>query len=586
LKDYAGFDVPFLMLTFPIMMSAWWGGFGPGILATIITAVAANYFQYPYRSFEIYNAATAIQLVIHIALGIAMSWLIAVRNQAQVRTEYQRKWLGVMLSSIGDAVIATDTQGVIMYVNPIAQNLMGYAATEIMGHKIESVFKILDSKTHRPITSPVAKVLEKGERVVMGGYSLLVNRRGTEIPIDDAAAPIVDDEGELKGAVMVFRDITERRKSERELAHLAWQLDYQVQKLNNVVSSVPGVVWEATKSNTGTGEMQMSFVSNYAEQMLGFAAGEWKNDPSYWLKVVHPEDQEKVSHEFGEIMTTGRSGVVEFRAVKKNGEPIWVQSQVIAIVDRKGKVIGMRGVTTDISERKELEKRKDQFIGMASHELKTPVTTIKVFSQMMEKSLSKSGQKDMAKYAHRMNEQIDKLTSLIGDMLDISKIEAGKLPFEYQLFSLDEMVQETVENMLSVTGRNPIIVGEKCDCSVYGDRERVGQVIINLLTNAIKYSPAGSKIIVNASAKQNLAVVSVQDFGIGISKEYQSKVFDRFFQADDPVEKTFPGLGIGLYITSEIVKRHGGKIWVKSERGQGSTFYFTLPLDKPVNAPQ
>ncbi len=573
-----GMDLPYLMLAFPIMLSAWWGGRGPGILATVITTVSVAYFQNPVVGISTLTWQIYVGMILHTVMGVVMSVLISARNLAQVRTEYQRKWLGVMLSSIGDAVIATDIDGVINYVNPVAQQLLGMSQTEIMYKQIDKVFKLIDGKTRRTIPNPIPKVIEKNDRVVVSGMPILISQDGKQIPVDDSAAPISDETGVVKGVVMVFRDVTDRRRNERELAKLTWELDYQVGKLNNVISSVPGIVWEV--SADGSRPTHLNFVSNFAEQMYGYSMEEWLKSPNFWDKVIHPDDLETVNREFAEMIRIGRGSMVEFRCVKKNGETVWVQTQVVIISDSKRRTVGLRGVTTDISERKELEKRKDQFIGMASHELKTPVTTIKVFSQMIERALEQKGLHEMASYAHRMNEQIDKLTHLIGDMLDISRIEAGKLPFEYISFRLDDLIEETVENMRSITHRNEIVITESCDCTIYGDKERIGQVIINLLTNAIKYSPAGSKILVSASGKQNLAVVSVQDFGIGISKEYQSKVFDRFFQADDPVEKTFPGLGIGLFITSEIVKRHGGKIWVKSERGQGSTFYFTIPLQE------
>jgi PAS domain S-box-containing protein len=575
---YIGESSPYLLMALAILLSSFWGGLGPGLLSTLITSLAASFFQNDRDGFAVGSLSEAIQIGAHAATGIVISGLIAARNLAQIRTDYQRKWLGVMLASIGDAVVAADIDGMVTYINPVAQELLGKTYQQVFGKKIADVFRVLDGNTREPIANPIDMVIDKGEKVTLGTDTILVVEDGQEIPIDDSAAPIIDDEGELKGVVMVFRDITERRKSERELAELTWKLDYQNQKLNSVISSVPGIVWEITINNT-TGKPAVDFVSNYAEKMLGYSRDDLSGSEDFWSKVIHPEDFDRISQEFAQMFETGKEVMNEFRCIKKNGEIVWVQSQAVTIMNSKGKVVGIRGVTTDITERKELEKRKDQFIGMASHELKTPITTIKVFSQMMEKELSANGS-DMVKYAHKMNEQINKLTRLISDLLDISRIETGKLSFEYQWFDLDELVASTVENMLSVSRRNKIQIARKCDCKIYADRERIGQVLINLLTNAIKFSPAGSQIVVDVTGKNDLAVISVQDFGIGISREYQAKVFDRFIQVEEPIEKTFPGLGIGLYITSEIVKRHGGKIWVKSEKGEGSTFYFTLPLAK------
>ena len=232
----------------------------------------------------------------------------------------------------------------------------------------------------------------------------------------------------------------------------------------------------------------------------------------------------------------------------------------------------------DISERKKLERQKDEFISMASHELKTPITSLKGFLNLLQRRLATHEDEKELHYLARMNAQIHKLTKLINDLLDISKMQTGQLVYREERFDLDALVQEIVENIQGTTQTHHLLLQGEAPAEAFGDRDRIGQVLINLLNNAIKYSPQASRVEVRIAKDHNKALVSVQDFGIGIAKELQQKIFERFYQIADPEERTYTGLGIGLYISLEIVKRHGGQLWVESKKGEGATFHFTLPL--------
>jgi signal transduction histidine kinase len=179
-----------------------------------------------------------------------------------------------------------------------------------------------------------------------------------------------------------------------------------------------------------------------------------------------------------------------------------------------------------------------------------------------------------------MDGQINKLTMLISDLLNISRIQMGKLEFNMLAFDLNSLVRETVENVESLAGKHEIIVRGKVGKMVWGDKDRIGQVLTNLLTNAIKYSPDAERVVVRLSSDRNSAVLRVKDFGIGIDKEHQEKVFNRFYRVNDSHEKTFPGLGIGLYISRDIIERHKGEIGVVSDKGEGSEFWFRLPYEE------
>ena len=220
---------------------------------------------------------------------------------------------------------------------------------------------------------------------------------------------------------------------------------------------------------------------------------------------------------------------------------------------------------------------RDNFISIASHELKTPVTSLKVYTEVLLKQSTKKEETKTTDYLSKMNRQIDKLTLLIHDLLDVTRLQAGHLTYRIEEFDIAKLVHEIVENTEQLANNHQIIIKGKVKKNVWGDRERINQVLTNLLTNAIKYSPGAKKIIVTMQEKKDETQISVQDFGIGISKEHQKKIFNRFYRVNDTSEKTFPGLGLGLFISNEIAKYHGGQISIKSTRKDGSIFSFSLP---------
>lgn len=232
------------------------------------------------------------------------------------------------------------------------------------------------------------------------------------------------------------------------------------------------------------------------------------------------------------------------------------------------------------SERKELEERKNEFISIASHELKTPITSIKGYIQILRQFLKESQNEKLLSYAGKMDQQIDRLTKLVNDLLDVSKIQSGKLELQLEETDLNELIEDTITD-LQLVNKHKIIFekGEKQLLTLI-DKYQISEVLINLISNAIKYSPKSDKVIVRATSKKDSVVTSIEDFGIGISKKDQEKVFRKFFRVDNRIRQSFSGLGLGLYISSEIVKHHQGDIWISSVKGRGTTVSFKLPMIK------
>jgi two-component system sensor histidine kinase/response regulator len=234
----------------------------------------------------------------------------------------------------------------------------------------------------------------------------------------------------------------------------------------------------------------------------------------------------------------------------------------------------------EIEFRKQAEYKKDEFISIASHELKTPLTSVKGYVQLLERSIDRGDVETVKKHLQKAQTQLEKLNNLIADLLDISKIESGKLKFNKQYFHIDDMLKNIVDIMHQSFPDFDIVINGHANKEVFGDEMRIEQVVINFLTNAIKYSPGTSEVVINVKEENDQIYVGVLDHGIGIGPEEQKNLFEKFYRVEETALH-FQGLGIGLYISSEIIRRHGGKVGVQSTLGEGSEFFFKIPVIAP-----
>jgi PAS domain S-box-containing protein len=362
--------------------------------------------------------------------------------------------------------------------------------------------------------------------------------------------------------VRTFTNIDHQKKVESELK----ESERQFRQLADVM---PQQVWTANEKG------ELDYVNNVTIEYFGRSEDEIVGNG--WESVVHPDDLPDVLRTWQASLRQLQPYQVEFRLKNHDGVYRWHLARATCFV-RDNNQVRWYGTNTDIESHKLNEKQKDDFISMASHELKTPVTSIKGYAQILQNRFQKEGNEMAADLLKRMDTQVDKLNKLVGDFLNLSKIESQHFKLEREIFNFRDLVEDCILSAQHTSTTHQFVIEKIEDVQFNGDKLRLEQVLNNFLNNAVKYSPEADKVVVRVEVLMNNIVVSIRDFGIGIERENLNRIFDRFYRVDNTSMK-FQGLGLGLYISSEIIKAHKGSFWIESEVGKGSTFFFLLPLN-------
>lgn len=375
--------------------------------------------------------------------------------------------------------------------------------------------------------------------------------------------PYREPDGQISGIMILCQDVSEQVKfrSQAEAIERRYQF---------MLNAIPQQVWTALPD----GQL------NYVNQVVADDFGH-DNDKIVglgWQDFIHPDDLPASLLAWQRALASGKEYLTEFRLKFANGEYVWHLSRAVPLIEN-GEITLWLGTNTNIEEQKQNEQRKDEFLSIASHELKTPLTGIKAFTQLMRRS---TDQQRNSSYLEKSSENVHRLEKLINDLLDVTKINAGKLTYDLQPFDFSKMLKDSVESVQLTSTTHTIVLEQPDQLNFKGDRLRLEQVMNNFLSNAIKYSPGANQVIVKSRVDGEGLIVSIQDFGIGIQEQHIQRLFDRYYRIDNTAMR-FEGLGLGLFISSEILKRHMGTFWIESVPGEGSTFYFRLPIKENSN---
>jgi len=627
-------------------------------------------------------------------------------KNAESPVTYSPDWWRVTLSSIGDAVIVTDQGGKVAFMNAVAQNLTGWENDEGVHRPVEEVFCIVHEQSRQTLASPVREVLKTGSVVELSNHSILLTKSGLEYPVNDSAAPIKDEKGNILGVVLVFRDITDRKRADltaHQLAAIVESSDDAIisQTLGGIITTwnrgaekiygykasevigrpvsilippertdeVPNMLerlkqrepvehYETvrktkegrlidvslTLSPIFDGEGTLVGASKIARDITDRQRAE--SESSYLAAIVESSEDAIISKTLGSIITSWNKSAEElfgysaeeaigqnialiiplerhgeeteiirtlqrgerldhFETVRqrKDGKLLDISLTISPIRDRSGRIVGASKIARDISDRKRLEREredllqrehaartkaeeanriKDEFLATVSHELRTPLNAILGWATLLSDAKLDSETMERALAIIKRNAQTQ--SQIINDILDVSRIVSGRLRLNVSTLDLAPIIEMAVETVRPAAEAKGLKLLSSIDANIpriFGDPDRLQQVVWNLLSNAIKFTPTGGQVEVRVRTLNRRVEISVSDTGQGISQEFLPHVFDRFRQADSSTTRLHGGLGLGLAIVHHLVELHGGTVRADSA-GEGAGSTFTVQLQPAV----
>ena len=504
--------------------------------------------------------------------GIVITFIdITSRKNAENSLRESEEHLQLILDNAKDyAIFTLDTDLNVNSWNSGAENILGYSKEEIIGKSGDIVFVPEDREIEAK--EEIRKALEDGKAENERWH---LRKDGSRFWGSGYMMTLQDNNGENRGFLKIMRDQTEQQLAAEKIRESERQLKDQKDRMEFSLEAGKIGIWEWDFIN------DVSVWSERKKEIFGLDPKNIKNPiengKEFFKKFIHPEDQKYVIKSLEETgKNKDRIHQAEFRIIKPDGYISWISERGEIQYNEQEEPVKMFGTTIDITKRKFLEQQKDDFLGIASHELKTPVAVMKGYVNMVEQQLKGNGNKKESELLRKVDDQIKRISSIINDLLDVTRIESGRIKYEMEEFDFDQLVDETVESMQYLSTHNLIRTG-KSGKKVVADKERTGQVIVNFIANAIKYSPKERDVIINTSSNDNDVILKVQDFGMGIPKDSVNKVFDRFYRIRNTTGNKSSGMGLGLFISAEIINRQNGKIWVESQEGKGSEFSFSLP---------
>jgi PAS domain S-box-containing protein len=473
----------------------------------------------------------------------------------------------------------------IIYCNEAFERLTGYTKQEIIGHNCRF---LQDDDRDQKERQQLKEAIQTGSycQVEIRNYK----KDGRLFWNELIVSPVKDQEGNVTHFIGVQNDITRRKEAESALRQERDNLEARVEErthdlkeseiyLESIVETIREslLVLDSDLKILSVNDHFCRFFKVSEKEITGkviteMGEGRW-NIPELvnLLKNVLPHNNPFENFELGyDFPSIGNKLLVlNARQVTHKGK---YQDRILLAIE-------------DITERRAIEQRKEDFISIASHEMKTPLTSIKGNIQLLHRKAVNSGDTSFLAGFETTQKSIIRLEKLITDLLDVAKIQSGKIEFKFTDFKFGDLLNEAVEAVQVTSPNHQIIITGNTDQNITADYGRLEQVLINLLSNAVKYSPGANKVGVHVALVHQYLKVAITDYGVGINRQEHKKIFERFYRADK-ITKKYPGVGIGLYVSNQIIQEHKGTLWVESEEGAGSVFNFTIPVNPQADEQQ
>ena len=583
LDPWMGDALPLVTLFAAVAAAVWIGGYRPAILVAILGYLACDYLFIVPRGHLVFSdvgrlvGVTAYLLTVSLIIGFGeAAWT------AQRRANERHEVLQVTLRSIGDAVITTDTNGRIMYLNAVAESLTGWTLAEARTLPLDAVFRIVNEDTRRPVDNPATRALQQGVVVGLANHAVLIQKDGRECPIDDSAAPIIDERGHVSGCVLIFRDVTPQRRMAQDKARQLLTA--------RLLASIIETSDDAIISKSLDGVIQSW--NTAAERLFGYKADEAIG--RHISLVIPPDRVAEEDHIISSLKAGQRVEHFETERLRSDGQRIFVSLTISPIKDADGQVVGASKIVRDVTERKraeehlrrlaadlsEADRRKNEFLAMLAHELRNPLAPISNAAQALR--LASSDRAAVESASKMLERQVGQMSRLVDDLLDMSRITRGKIELRREQVELAPIVEQAVEAVRAhyqSMSHELTVVLPSPPMRVNADPARLTQVIGNLLNNACKFTDKGGRISLTVERDGDQARIRVRDNGVGVAADQLPHLFEMFVQADTSLERSRDGLGIGLTLVKTLVEMHGGSVDARSDGlGRGSEFEVRLPV--------